>query len=158
MHNRQIVAVCIGKFAVLSTLYFFLTWFPTCLLTERHISTLKTGALSGLLFIAASLGVLCGGALSDWLLPRGVALGTARKTPIVAGLLGVPSMVLAIFVQSDAAVIAIGYIVRASGSFPWALVLISAFAVLGALSYTFVLGEVRRIEIDAPPPHAGPRA
>jgi ACS family D-galactonate transporter-like MFS transporter len=46
--------------------------------------------------------------------------------------------------------IAIGFILRATGSFAWALGLISLFAVIGALSYTFLLGEVKRIEIDEP--------
>lgn len=194
--NRQIIAVCIGKFAVLSALYFFLTWFPTYLISERHMSVLKTGAVAGLPFIAASLGVLCGGAVSDALLRHGVKVGTARKTPIVCGLLLVPSMLLTIVVQSDALVIAImsfaffaqgvsscswslmpeivpaemigiaggavnfagnlsgiitpiaiGYIVSATGSFTWALALVSALAVVGALSYTFLLGEIKRIEI-----------
>ena len=35
--HRQIVGVCLGQFAVHSTLTFFLTWFPSYLVTERHI-------------------------------------------------------------------------------------------------------------------------
>ncbi|MDR5664883.1 MFS transporter, partial [Burkholderia cenocepacia] len=46
--------------------------------------------------------------------------------------------------------IAIGFIVRETGSFGWALGLISVFAVIGALCYTFLLGEVKRIELDPP--------
>jgi MFS transporter, ACS family, D-galactonate transporter len=41
--------------------------------------------------------------------------------------------------------IAIGFILRETGSFGWALGLISVFAVMGALAYTFLLGEVKRI-------------
>ncbi|SMG21027.1 hypothetical protein [Paraburkholderia susongensis] len=43
--------------------------------------------------------------------------------------------------------IAIGFIVRATGSFGWALGLISLFAIIAVLCYTFLLGEVKRIEI-----------
>ncbi|HEX3378943.1 MAG TPA: hypothetical protein VHU21_03950, partial [Paraburkholderia sp.] len=44
--------------------------------------------------------------------------------------------------------IAIGFIVRATGSFGWALGLISLFAIVAVLCYTFLLGDVKRIEID----------
>jgi ACS family D-galactonate transporter-like MFS transporter len=41
----------------------------------------------------------------------------------------------------------IGLIVGATGSFYFALAYIAAIAVLGALSYIFIVGEVRRVEI-----------
>jgi len=41
----------------------------------------------------------------------------------------------------------IGLIVGATGSFYFALAYIAAIAVIGALSYTFIVGEVRRVEI-----------
>jgi ACS family D-galactonate transporter-like MFS transporter len=44
--------------------------------------------------------------------------------------------------------LAIGFIVKATGSFVWALGLIAAMALLGALSYLFVLGDVKRVELD----------
>jgi ACS family D-galactonate transporter-like MFS transporter len=205
--NRQIIAICIGKFASLSSLYFFLTWFPSYLISERHMTVLKAGGASAVPFVAASIGVLAGGTLSDWLLRRGASVGVARKTPIITGLLLVPTMTLSVltdvnwivilimsfafFAQGVASAswsligdiapksmigitggavnfagnlsgivtpIAIGFILRATGSFAWALGLISVFAVIGALSYTFLLGEVKRIEIDEPPaPSAGLR-
>ena len=43
--------------------------------------------------------------------------------------------------------IAIGGILAATGSFYLALALIGAVALIGALSYVFVVGEVKRIEI-----------
>ncbi|AJC21665.1 MFS transporter [Pandoraea pulmonicola] len=195
--NRQIIAICVGKFASLSSLYFFLTWFPTYLITERHMTVLKAGGMTSLPFVAASIGVVCGGLLSDWLLRRGVAVGTARKTPIVTGLLLVPTMSLtvltdanwlviaimsfAFFAQGVASAswslvadiapkgmvgitggavnfagnlsgivtpIAIGFIVKATGTFGWALGLISLFAIAGVLCYLLLLGEVKRIELD----------
>lgn len=44
--------------------------------------------------------------------------------------------------------IAIGFIVKATGSFGWALGLISLFAIAGVLCYLLLLGEVKRIELD----------
>jgi ACS family D-galactonate transporter-like MFS transporter len=37
--------------------------------------------------------------------------------------------------------------VGATGSFVWALAFMAVLALLGALSYIFILGDVRRIEI-----------
>lgn len=195
--NRQIIAICVGKFASLSSLYFFLTWFPTYLITERHMTLLKAGGMTSVPFVAASIGVVCGGLLSDGLLRRGVAVGTARKTPIVTGLLLVPTMSLSVLTDANGLVIAImsfaffaqgvasaswslvadiapkgmvgitggavnfagnlsgivtpiaiGFIVKATGSFGWALGLISLFAIAGVLCYLLLLGEVKRIELD----------
>jgi MFS transporter, ACS family, D-galactonate transporter len=194
--NRQIIAICMGKFASLSSLYFFLTWFPSYLISERHMTVLKAGGMTAVPFIAASIGVVAGGTLSDFLLRRGASVGVARKTPIITGLLLVPTMTLSLLTDSNAVVIAImsfaffaqgvasaswsligdiapksmigitggavnfagnlsgivtpiaiGFILRETGSFGWALGLISVFAVMGALAYTFLLGEVKRIEI-----------
>ena len=44
--------------------------------------------------------------------------------------------------------LAIGFIVKATGSFVWALTMITVLAVIGALSYVFILGDVKRVEID----------
>jgi ACS family D-galactonate transporter-like MFS transporter len=43
----------------------------------------------------------------------------------------------------------VGFVVAATGSFAWALVFIALLAVVGAVSYLFVLGDVRRIEFIA---------
>ena len=42
----------------------------------------------------------------------------------------------------------IGVVVGRTGSFFWALAYVGAAALLGALSYIFILGDVRRIEMD----------
>ena len=43
--------------------------------------------------------------------------------------------------------LAIGFILSATGSFQWALAFVGATAMLGALSYIFLLGDIRRIEL-----------
>lgn len=45
--------------------------------------------------------------------------------------------------------IAIGYILKATGSFNWALVYVSAHAVLAIISYLVVVGEIKRVELRA---------
>jgi MFS transporter, ACS family, D-galactonate transporter len=44
--------------------------------------------------------------------------------------------------------LAVGYLVGDTGSFYWALAYNSAMALLGACSYMFLLGPIRRIELD----------
>ena len=43
--------------------------------------------------------------------------------------------------------IAIGYILKATGSFNWALVYVSAHAALAIASYLFIVGEIKRVEL-----------
>lgn len=43
--------------------------------------------------------------------------------------------------------IAIGYILKETGSFNGALVFVGAMGILGALSYLFVVGEIKRVEL-----------
>ncbi|WP_028221174.1 MFS transporter [Paraburkholderia oxyphila] len=196
LRKRQLAGICLGQFAGNSTLVFFLTWFPTYLATERHMGWLKIGFFAIMPFIAASIGVMFGGTFSDWMLRRGLSANVARKLPIIAGLLLASTIILANFVQSNVAVIAIlsvaffaqgmaalgwtlvsdiapagmlgltggifnlaanlagiitplvvGVIVGATGSFVWALAFIGTIALVGAASYIFVVGDIKRIEL-----------
>jgi len=45
--------------------------------------------------------------------------------------------------------IAIGYILKATGSFNWALVYVSAHAALAVVSYLFIVGEIKRLELKS---------
>jgi ACS family D-galactonate transporter-like MFS transporter len=176
---------------------FFLTWFPTYLATERQMAWLKAGFFAILPFIAATVGVVAGGVVSDFLLRRTGSANIARKLPIVTGLLLASCIVAANFLDSDVLVIAVmsiaffgqgmcnlgwtlitdvapkrligltggvfnlcanlagivtplvvGFVVAATGSFAWALGFIAVVALLGAFSYIFLLGDVRRVEFD----------
>ncbi|MDT8266271.1 MFS transporter, partial [Roseomonas sp. DSM 102946] len=176
-----------------STLWFFLTWFPTYLVQARGMDFVKAGFLASLPFLAAFVGVLCSGVLSDALVRRGASLGFARKAPIVTGLLLSIGIIGANFVDSPAAVIAfltlaffgnglasitwslvsaiapqrllgltggvfnfvgnlsgitvpivVGYLARDYG-FSAGLTYVAALALIGALSYIFVVGKVERL-------------
>lgn len=195
LSKRQILGASIGQFATNSTLVFFLTWFPTYLATERGMPWLKVGWVAILPFIAASVGVLVGGQLSDYLVRRSGSATFGRKLPIVGGLLMSSTIILAAFIQSNTLVVAvmslaffgqgmsnlgwtlisdvapkrlvgltagvfnfctnlagivtpmlIGFIVAATGSFLGGLAFIGVMALMGALSYTFLVGKVERIE------------
>lgn len=194
LRQRQVLGASIGQFATNATLVFFLTWFPTYLITERGMDWLKVGWMAVLPFIAASVGVLIGGQISDALVKRSGSATLGRKLPIVGGLLLSSTIVAAAFLESDALLIAvmslaffgqgmsnlgwtlisdvaprrligltggvfnfctnlagivtpivIGIVVGVTGSFFGGLAFIALMALLGAFSYTFVVGEVKRI-------------
>lgn len=99
---RKLWGIYIGQFAVNSTLWFFLTWFPTYLVKYRGLNFLKSGFLASAPFLAAFAGLLTSGFLSDYLLKRGVSANVARKAPVIFGLLLSASIVGANYVDSTA--------------------------------------------------------
>jgi ACS family D-galactonate transporter-like MFS transporter len=197
--HRKLWGIYLGQFAVNSTLWFFLTWFPTYLVEYRGLDFLKSGFLASAPFLAAFVGVLLSGFLSDFLVKKGVSLGIARKTPIIVGLLLSTSIVGANYVDNTSLIImfmaiaffgnglasitwvfvstlapkqlvgltggvfnfigglasivvpiVIGFLAQ-GGSFAPALVFIAIVALLGALSYIFLVGKVERIKVAQKP-------
>jgi MFS transporter, ACS family, D-galactonate transporter len=197
LRQRQVLGASIGQFASNSTLVFFLTWFPTYLATERQMAYIRVGFFAVLPFLAATVGVVSGGLLSDFLLRKTGSANIARKLPIVSGLILASAIALANVLDTDVLVIAvmsvaffgqgmcnlgwtlitdvapkkligltggvfnlcanlagivtplvIGIVVAGTGSFAWALAFIAVMALIGALSYIFLLGDVRRVEFD----------
>jgi MFS transporter, ACS family, D-galactonate transporter len=158
---------------------------------------LKVGFFAVLPFIGVSIGVLFGGWISDIPLRRTGSINIARKLPIVTGLLLASTIVLAIYVKTDTAVIAVmsvaffgqgmgglgwsiipdiapkrlmgltggifNFTTNIAGiepvsatrnpitigvtTFVWGLAFIGAVAIMGAASYIFLLGDIRRIEL-----------
>lgn len=196
LKRRTLWGIYIGQFGITTTLWFFLTWFPTYLVNDKGMTIIHAGFYAMVPYIAAFIGVLFGGAFSDWLIRRGVSTSASRKTPIIIGLLLACSIVLANYTNSIGLVITImsvaffaqgmsgiswsligdvapkellglaggifnfagnlsgivtpiviGMIVGQSHHFGGALVFVSVIALLGALSYLFLVGKVERIEI-----------
>ena len=104
--RRQIVGVSIGQFCSNSTLVFFLTWFPSYL-ESRGMSFAKSGFLVSLPYLGASVGVLVGGTISDWLIRRTGSPTIGRKAPIIVGLLLISTMLSVNMLHTNAAVIAV---------------------------------------------------
>jgi ACS family D-galactonate transporter-like MFS transporter len=100
LSRKKLWGLYIGQFGLVSTQWFFLTWFPAYLVSYRHINFLKSGMLAAIPFFGAYLGVLFSGFLSDWLFRRGMSLTAARKIPIISGLLLSTSIVGANYVSN----------------------------------------------------------
>ena len=200
LRHRQIVGASLGQFGGNSTLVFFLTWFPTYLVSARGMSYLNAGVMASVPYIAASMGVLAGGFVSDTLLKRTGSANLARKLPVVSGLLLASTIVAANYVPADDNVtviailslaffgqgmsnlgwtiisdvapkkvigltagifnfstnlagivtpIVIGIFFGMTGSFVGPLIYIGVVALLGAFSYTVILGDIKRLDIDA---------
>jgi MFS family permease len=83
--RRKLWGIYFGHFAWGTTSTFFLTWFPTYLVTYRHLDFIKAGFYASLPFVGAFAGVLCSGALSDWLYRRGFSLISRARHRSYAG-------------------------------------------------------------------------
>lgn len=190
---RKLWGLYIGQFCLGATLIFFLTWFPTYLVKYRGLDFLKSGFLASIPYLAAFVGVLLSGFVSDYLTKKGYSVEISRKLPIIIGMLlsiGViganytddtffiilflsisffgnglasiawvfisliaPTRLIGLtggafnFIGGLAGIvipITIGYLVK-DGDFSPALFFIGGIALLGFVSYTFIVGKVERI-------------
>jgi ACS family D-galactonate transporter-like MFS transporter len=199
LRRRQVLGASLGQFGGNSTQVFFVTWFPTYLVTARGMTFLQAGLMTALPFIGASIGVLLGGVLSDTILKRTGSANWARKLPIVGGLLLASTIVAANYVPAgnDAAVIlimsiaffgqgmtnlgwtvisdiapkpligltsgifnfsanlagiitplVIGIAFQMTGSFVGPLIYIGVVALIGAVSYSVILGDIHRLDVN----------
>jgi len=125
MANRMLLGIYIGQYGISALTYFFLTWFPVYLVTERHMTILKAGFVSALPAIGGCCGGILGGVISGWLLQSGRTLTVARKVPIIIGLLLSMTMVICNFVSADWIVIAVmslAFFGKGFGALGWAVV------------------------------------
>jgi ACS family D-galactonate transporter-like MFS transporter len=197
--KRQIVGASIGQFGGNSTQVFFVTWFPTYLVTARGMTFIQAGFMTSLPYIGASIGVLLGGVLSDAILKRTGSANLARKLPIVGGMLLASTIVAANYVPAgnNAAVIlimsiaffgqgmtnlgwtvvsdiapkkligltagifnfsanlagivtplVIGVAFQLTGSFVGPLLYVGVVALIGAFSYSVILGDIHRLDVE----------
>jgi ACS family D-galactonate transporter-like MFS transporter len=195
---RQVAGASLGQFGGNSTQVFFVTWFPTYLVTARGMTFIQAGLMTSLPYIGASIGVLAGGWLSDGILERTGSANLARKLPIVGGMLLASTIVAAAYVPagsnslvmlimsiaffgqgmtnlgwtvvSDIAPkkligltsgifnfsanlagivtpLVIGIAFDLTGSFVGPLVYIGVVALVGAFSYSVILGDIYRLDV-----------
>ena len=199
LRQRQILGASIGQFGGNSTQVFFVTWFPTYLVTARGMTFIQAGFMTSLPYIGASIGVLVGGLISDMILKRTGSPNLARKLPIVSGMLLASTIIAANYVpaRNNAAVllvmsiaffgqgmtnlgwtvisdvapkkligltsgifnfsanlagivtpVVIGVAFQITGSFVGPLLYIGVVALVGAFSYSVVVGDIHRLDVE----------
>lgn len=103
--HKKLWGIYIGQFCLGSTMWFFLTWFPTYLVKYRKLDFLQSGFLASAPFLAAFTGILLSGFLSDYMIRKKIPQSIARKTPVITGLLLSISIIGANYVNSTALII-----------------------------------------------------
>lgn len=123
--SRMLLGVYVGQYCITTLTYFFLTWFPVYLVSERGMTILKAGFVAALPAIAGFLGGILGGVISDRMIKSGYSLSAARKTPIVVGMLLAMSMIVCNYVEQDwvvVAVMSLAFFGKGIGALGWAVV------------------------------------
>ncbi|MFC5604336.1 MFS transporter [Sporosarcina koreensis] len=123
--NRMTLGIYIGQYCVTAITYFFMTWFPVYLVSEKGLSVLQVGLVSTIPALAAFIGQLWGGRFSDGLVGRGMPLSKARKLPIIIGMLCSMTIIFAEQAESTILLVAImsfAFFGRGFGGMGWAIV------------------------------------
>ena len=123
--HQKLWGIYLGQFAITSTLWFFLTWFPTYLVKYRGIDFIKTGFLASVPFLAAFAGILLSGFMSDFLVKKNVSADIARKAPVITGLFLSVAIIGANYVNSPGLIIlfmAIAFFGNGMASITWVFV------------------------------------
>ncbi|MES3021737.1 MAG: MFS transporter [Pseudomonadota bacterium] len=137
LSNRMLIGVYIAQYCITTLTYFFLTWFPVYLVTERHMTILKAGFVAALPAIAGFVGGVLGGYVSDRMIRAGYSLSAARKTPIVIGMVMAMSMIVCNYVSADWLVVAmmsLAFFGKGVGALGWAVVADTSPKEAGGLS------------------------
>jgi sugar phosphate permease len=122
IRNRDIWAITGGYFCLLYIQYTFVSWVPSYLVQDRHMTVLKSGLATSIPWSCAFLVAVLGGRISDILMRRGWSALNARKIVLVGGMVAALAIVGTAFSASAAIVflsISTSGIVLANGA-AWA--------------------------------------
>lgn len=98
---RQVLCASVAQFGSNAVLTFFLIDFVNYLATQRHMPWLKAGIFVALPYIAAAIGGLVAGQVSDLLLKKTGNANLARKLVTVTGLVLAALVPVSILVPAD---------------------------------------------------------
>ncbi|WP_166462586.1 MFS transporter [Amycolatopsis acidicola] len=106
VRHRDIWAITGGYFCLLYILYTFITWLPSYLVQDRHMTVLHSGFATSIPWTVAFFCGILGGRLSDFALRRGVSTLNARKIVLVGGMIAALAIVGTALASSSALAIA----------------------------------------------------
>lgn len=109
LEHRQTWAYTLAMFLVTSPWWFYLYWLPKFLKNNHGIELGQVFWPLLVVYLMADAGSIGGGALSSWLIRRGISINVARKAALLTCALGVvPVITVARLTNMWAAVILIG--------------------------------------------------
>jgi MFS transporter, ACS family, aldohexuronate transporter len=114
LRYRQVWGFCLGKMMTDPVWWFYLTWLPTYLNSERGVTMLKGSVMIVVPYLAADIGSIGGGYLSGFLMKRGWGVGRARLMAMGIFALCMPAAIVAVFTRNF--VVALGCISLATAS------------------------------------------
>jgi ACS family D-galactonate transporter-like MFS transporter len=150
--HRKLWGIYLGQFAINSTLWFFLTWFPIYLVKYRGLDFIKTGFLAAIPFLSACAGIILSGFLSDFMVKKKVSASIARKTPVITGLFLTTAIIGANYVESPSLIIlfmSIAFFGNGMASITWVLVsLLSPKHLIGVTGGAFnFIGNLASVSV-----------
>ena len=80
LRRKETWGLMIARFLLDPVFYFYMFWIPQFLSEAKHVPLATIGRLTWIPFLTLGMSQLAGGWVSDQLVKRGVAVGTARKT------------------------------------------------------------------------------
>jgi ACS family glucarate transporter-like MFS transporter len=122
--NRMLLGIYLAQYCITAMTYFFATWFPVYLIKARGLSITEAGFAAAAPALAGFAGGVLGGVLSDLLLRKGMPLSTARKIPILLGLVISCAILACNFTDSRILVLsfmAIAFFGKGVASLGWAV-------------------------------------
>lgn len=122
--NRVYVGMCIAQYCINAITFFFISWFPVYLVQARGMDILHAGFAAAVPALFGFSGGILGGIFSDFLIRHNVSLSTARKIPIVSGMMLSMAMVGCNYVSSTFFVIllmAVAFFGKGFGALGWAV-------------------------------------
>ena len=125
LSQRMLVGIYIGQFCINTLTTFFLTWFPSYLVKQRHMSILQAGFAAALPALCGFTGGILGGIVSDGLLRAGYSLTFARKAPIIAGMLLAVTMIGCNYTNAQALVMllmSLAFFGKGFGALGWTVI------------------------------------
>jgi MFS transporter, ACS family, glucarate transporter len=125
LSNRMLVGIYLGQYCITTLTWFFLTWFPIYLADTRHLSIVKVGFLAAFPALCGFAGGILGGVVSDRLLKGGLSLTSARKIPIVAGMVLAMTMVACNYINSSFGVtllMSLAFFGKGFGALGWTVI------------------------------------
>lgn len=122
--SRMMIGIYLGQYCINVLTYFFVTWFPIYLVKERGLNIMEAGFAAAAPALCGFVGGLLGGYLSDRLLARTGSLDTARKLPLLIGMILASAIIGCVFVEQQWIVVAlmsVAFFGKGVASLGWAV-------------------------------------